>query len=65
MGNAAHYVTVSPHLTLENVRKFGTFTRDLEALADWLKSLEVTSVAMESTGVYWMPLYELLGNKRF
>jgi transposase len=42
------------------VRVFGTFTPDLHALAEWLGQCRVTSVAMESTGVYWIPLYELL-----
>lgn len=42
------------------VRQFGTMTRDLLALSDWLTSLGVTHVAMESTGVYWKPLYNLL-----
>ena len=41
------------------VRKFGANTGDLEALAAWLKACGVTTVAMESTGVYWIPLYEL------
>jgi transposase len=44
----------------EPVRRFGTCTADLEALADWLQRCGVTTVAMESTGVYWVPLYELL-----
>jgi transposase len=42
------------------VRVFGTFTPDLQALADWLVQCEVTSVALESTGVYWIPIYEEL-----
>jgi transposase len=42
------------------VRSFGTMTRDLLALADWLAAQEVTHVAMESTGVYWKPIYNLL-----
>src|SRR5262245_56295713 len=42
------------------VRKFGATTGDLEALAAWLKECGVRTVAMESTGVYWIPLYELL-----
>jgi transposase len=43
-----------------NVRRFGAFTADLEAIADWLKACRITSVAMESTGVYWIPLYQIL-----
>jgi len=42
------------------VRAFGTFTPDLESLADWLAQAGVTTVAMESTGVYWIPVFELL-----
>jgi transposase len=42
------------------VRTFGTMTADLLALADWLNALEVRQVAMESTGVYWRPVYTLL-----
>src|SRR5712691_12345660 len=45
------------------VRKFGANTGDLEALAAWLKDCGVTTVAMESTGVYWIPLYELLASR--
>jgi transposase len=47
------------------VRKFGANTGDLEALAAWLKVCGVTTVAMESTGVYWIPLYELLASLGF
>ncbi len=41
-------------------RRFGTFTQDLEALANWLQVCGVTHVAMESTGVYWKPVYNVL-----
>lgn len=47
------------------VRKFGTNTGDLEALAAWLKDCGVKTVAMESTGVYWIPLYDLLASQGF
>jgi hypothetical protein len=43
-----------------HVRKFSARTADLELLADWLRLCGITSVAMESTGVYWIPLFELL-----
>jgi transposase len=49
----------------EGVRKFGTMTPDLEAIADWLKTCGVTTVAMEATGVYWIPLYDLLASRGF
>ena len=42
------------------MRSFDTFTRDLHELADWLQKCGVTTVAMESTGVYWIPLYQIL-----
>ncbi len=44
----------------ETVRTFGTFTPDLQALADWLMQCGVDTVAMESTGVYWIPVFDLL-----
>jgi transposase len=47
------------------MRAFGTYTPDLHALADWLRACQVTTVAMESTGVYWIPVYELLQSYRF
>jgi transposase len=47
------------------VRMFPTFTADLHALADWLKACGTTTVAMESTGVYWIPVYELLEERGF
>ena len=46
-----------PH---QELRHFGTMTADLEALRDWLKGLGVTHVGMESTGIYWMPVFALL-----
>jgi transposase len=49
----------------ENVRAFGACTADLRALADWLRQRGVTTVAMEATGVYWIPLYDLLENQGF
>lgn len=54
------WVCVPPDRASPNVRAFGTFTPDLQALAEWLTQCGVTSVAMESTGVYWIPVYELL-----
>lgn len=44
----------------KQIRSFGTMTRDLLSLADWLAENQVTHVAMESTGVYWEPVYNLL-----
>jgi len=58
------FINPDPKLPAE-VRKFGANTGDLEALAAWLKDCGVTTVAMESTGVYWIPLYELLASQGF
>jgi transposase len=60
VGGSAHYVALPPDRAGETVRKFGVCTADLEQLADWLIGCAVDTVAMESTGVYWIPLYELL-----
>jgi transposase len=54
------YVAVPPSRGARNVRAFATFTEDLHALRDWLKACGVTTVAMESTGVYWIPLFQIL-----
>ena len=58
------FVNPEPRLPA-GVRKFGTNTGDLEALADWLTACRVTTVAMESTGVFWIPLFDLLASRGF
>lgn len=65
IGSERHMVAVPEGRDPVSVREFGTFTADLEALATWLKQCGVTSVAMESTGVYWIPLFELLERHGF
>ena len=60
IGSTMHMAAVNPSACDMPVRAFGTFTRDLHALAVWFKSCGVTSVAMESTGVYWIPAFEIL-----
>ena len=60
VGNSAHYVAVRPDRDPHHVRRFECFTADLQQLADWLQQCGVTTVAMQSTGVYWIPLYEIL-----
>ena len=60
VGNGAHYVAVRPDQDVKPVRRFECFTADLHRLADWLQSCDVKTVAMQSTGVYWIPLYEIL-----
>ena len=65
VGADAHWVCVPEDRAAEQVQRFGTCTADLEAIADWLQACAVTTVAMESTGVYWVPLYELLEGRGF
>src|SRR5438105_938164 len=65
IGSASHYVAVPPDRDDEPVREFASFTADLHRLADWLAACGVDTVAMESTGVYWIPLYELLDARGF
>ena len=65
IGGERHYVAVPPGSTEHPVREFGVFTKDLYAMADWLKACGVETVAMESTGVYWVPLFEVLEERGF
>jgi transposase len=65
VGNGAHYAAVRPDRDPEPVRRFECFTADLHRLADWLESCGVRTVAMQSTGVYWIPLYEILDERGF
>jgi hypothetical protein len=65
IGSASHFVAVPPDRDDDPVREFASFTADLHALADWLQRCGVDTVAMESTGVYWIPLYELLDSRGF
>lgn len=65
IGSEQHLVAVPAGRDESPVREFGSFTGDLVALADWLRDCGVDTVAMESTGVYWIPLYELLEQRGF
>lgn len=65
IGSRTHFVAVPPGSGEQPVREFGNCTEDLGALADWLESCGVTVVAMESTGIYWLPLYEELEHRGF
>src|SRR5262249_50170625 len=65
IGAEAHFVAVPPSDDPQPVRSFGAYTADLEALADWLATCGITTVALESTGVYWIPLFELLETRGF
>jgi transposase len=65
IGAQFHVVAVAATCDPEPVRSFRSFTRDLYDLADWLKRTGITTVAMESTGVYWIPVFEILEAKNF
>src|SRR5271165_4592964 len=60
IGASDLFVAVSADRDSQPVRSFPTFTRDLNALADWLQQCGIRSVAMESTSVYWIPVYQIL-----
>ena len=67
IGAQKHYVAVPKGRDPEghDVRNFETFTADLNELANWLKKCNIDTVAMESTGIYWIPLFEILEQKGF
>jgi transposase len=65
IGSRQHYAAVPPGRDTVVVRSFGTFTADLHALADWLEKCGIKTIAMESTGVYWIPLFEILEARGF
>ena len=65
IGANSHFVAVPEGSAEMTVREFKTFTSDLYVLAAWLKECGIKTIAMESTGVYWIPVYELLEEKGF
>lgn len=65
IGAEHHWVSIAPEQDPQPVRRFGCFTSDLYALAHWLKECQVETVAMESTGVYWIPLFQILETQGF
>ena len=64
-GQHSHFVAVPPDRDPQPVREFRTFTAELGRLADWLTQCRIKTVAMESTAVYWIPLYEILEQRGF
>jgi transposase len=64
IGASEHWVCLGSDPDAD-VRSFGVFTTDLQALADWLSERGVTTVALESTGIYWIPVFELLERRGF
>ena len=65
IGSDRHFVAVPAGRDKVSVREFGAFTSDLHQIGDWLKKCRVRTVVMESTGVYWIPLFELLERRGF
>ena len=64
IGATEIYVAVPADRDAEPIRSFPTFTIDLERLADWLEQCQIRTVAMESTGVYWIPLFQILEKRK-
>ena len=65
VGSEAHWVAVPEDRDEKPVRSFTSLTHDLEHLAAWLEACGIETVAMESTGIYWIPLYEILEARGF
>lgn len=60
VGSREHYVAVPPNRDPQPVRCFGCVTADLHRMADWLLKCKIKSVVLQSTGVYWIPVYDVL-----
>lgn len=65
IGSKSHFVAIPEGRDTQSVKEFSTFTNGLYELVAWLKKVKVTTVAMESTGVYWVPVYDLLEQEGF
>ena len=65
IGATMHVAAVGPDRDKEPVRTFRTFTDDLHRLADWFAECGIKTVVMESTGVYWIPVFEILEQRGF
>ncbi len=65
IGSKEHWVAIPKDRDERNVRQFGCFTADLHAMAHWLKECRIKTVAMESTGVYWIPIFQILEKHGF
>jgi transposase len=65
IGNESHYVAVPQKRDSQPVRCFGCTTAELRAMADWLKQCEIRTVAMQSTGVYWIAVFDILEEAGF
>lgn len=65
VGNESHFVAVPPGRDPQPVQEFGSWTADLARMADWLKACGIETVVMQSTGVYWIALYDVLEARGF
>lgn len=65
VGGSFHYVAVPEDRDDQPVREFAAFTGDLYRMADWLRACGIETVAMESTGVYWIPVFQVLEERGF
>lgn len=65
VGSEVHYVCVPQDRDEQHIKKFGCFTDDIINMANWLKRCKVKAVAMESTGVYWIPVFQILERNGF
>src|SRR5215475_14166310 len=65
IGNESHYVAVPSTRDSQPVRRFGCTTAELKAMADWLKQCEIRTIALQSTGVYWVSVYDILQEAGF
>jgi transposase len=65
VGNESHFVAVAPGRDAQPVQEFGSWTADLERMADWLKTCGIETVVMQSTGVYWIALFDVLEARGF
>src|ERR1700746_1529060 len=65
IGNESHYVAVPPGRDSEPVRRFGSTAVDVRGMADWLKQCGIRTVAMQSTGVYWIAVFDILEDAGF
>ena len=65
IGNESHYVAVPATRDRQPVRRFGCTTAEVKAMADWLKQCKIQTIAMQSTGVYWISVYDILEEAGF
>jgi len=65
IGSKSHFVAVPSERDSDPVREFSTFTADLHRMVNWLKNCKIKTIIMESTGVFWIPAFELLESSGF